>query len=98
MVFLGEDTLLCGHLPVNVQFGVAEEQSTICLGMVEIVALVGEDGCLAEDGETVGKASWYEELTMVVRGEFDGIPLAVGGAAVAQINRYIQHLADGATD
>ncbi len=98
MVFLGEDTLLCRHLPVNVQFGVAEEQSTIRLRMVEVVALVGEDGRLAEDGEAVGKASWYEELTMVVRGEFNGIPLAVSGAAVAQIYRYIQHLADGATD
>ena len=60
-------------------------------GGIEIVALVLEDGSLAQ----YGKASWNEELTMVILREFYSHMLAIGRQTFTDVNCYIE---DGSLD
>ena len=55
-----------GNEPVDVEGGVIEADAAIGGGMIIVVALVSEDGVLAEDYKSVCKASWYPELTFVL--------------------------------
>ena len=66
--------------------------------MVEVVALVGENGLLAQYGESVGKSAGDEELALVLFAQFDGKPLTKGGTLFAQIDSYVEHTSDGAAD
>ena len=50
------------HLPVDGKVWVIPRYCTFALGGIVVVTLILEDGCFAEDGKTVGKASWYKEL------------------------------------
>lgn len=97
-IFLAEDTCFRRNLPVDSEVGVAQEQPSVRLGMVEIVAFVGEDRFLAEDGETVCKPPRDIELAVVLFAQFDTEPLAEGRALFAQVHRYVQHFSYGATD
>ena len=61
--------------------------------MIELVALVLEDGGLAQYGKAMSKAFGYEKLPMVVFCQLYGNMLSVGGGALADINGYIKHSA-----
>ena len=69
-VLAAEDSLGGGDAPVDAKGVVEDADAAVGLRVVELVALVLEDGGLAEYGETVGEALRDEELTVVVFGEF----------------------------
>ena len=62
-VFLAKNRLLHRYAPVNAKRLVLDIDAAIGLGMIELVALVLEDGGFGENGEAVSKATRYEELT-----------------------------------
>lgn len=94
-VFVAEDGLGGGDAPVDAEGVVEDADASVCLGVVELVTLVLEDGGLAEYGEAMGEALRDEELAMVVFSEFYGDVLTVGWGTFADVNGYIQ---DGAFD
>ena len=61
-VFLAEYRLLHRYAPVNAKGFVFDVDAAICLGMIELVTLVLEDGGLGENGEAMSKASGNEKL------------------------------------
>ena len=63
-VLLGKDGLVRGYAPVNAQTSIQDADAVVCLGMVELVALVLEDGRFAQHGKAVGKALGNEELAV----------------------------------
>ncbi len=67
--------------------------ATVGFWVVVVVAFVLEDGDVAEDGEAVGKASWNEELAMVVFGQFYRYMLAVCRGAFADVDGYVKDCA-----
>lgn len=95
-VLLADNTLVLGNLPVNSQIRVVEQDTTVSLGVIEIIAFIGEDGRLAQHGETMRKTFGDEELTVIVGAQFYGKPLTVGLAALAYIHCDIQHPSNGA--
>ena len=97
-VFVAQEGFVGGDAPVDAEGLVQDADASVCLWGVEVVALVLEDCCLAEDGKAVGEAFGHEELAVVVFGEFDCYVLAVGGAALADIHCHIEHLAPDASD
>ena len=94
-VLVAEDGLGGGDAPVDAKGVVEDADASVGLRMVELIALVLEDGSLAEYGEAMGEALRDEELTVVVFGEFNGNVLTVGRGAFANVNGYVQ---DGAFD
>ena len=66
--------------------------------MIELIALVLEDGHVAEDGKPMGKALGDEELAMVILRKFDGYMLAIGGTALADIDGDIEYSTLDTTD
>ena len=90
LVLFGEDHLVHRHLPIDIERGVGKEYSTVDLGVIELVALIGEDSRFAEDRETMCKAFGDKELAMILFVEFDGEPLTVGGTILAQIDRDVE--------
>ena len=94
-VFVTEDGLGGGDAPVDAEGVVEDADAAVGLRVVELVALVLEDGGLAEYGEAVGEALRDEELAVVVFGEFYGDVLTVGWGAFTDVNGYVQ---DGAFD
>ena len=79
------------YLPVNTQATVKNAYAAVRFWMVELVALVLENGRLAQHGETVGEAFGNEELAMVVLGQFDRYVLAVGRAALAYVDGNVEN-------
>ena len=61
-VLLAKEGLLYRYLPVDAEGVILDTDASVCLWGIEIVTLILEDGCFAEDGKTVGKASWYKGL------------------------------------
>ena len=59
-VLFGEVPLGGGDAPVDAKGWVIEAHAALGGGIVEVVALVGEDGFLRENGEAVGEAARYE--------------------------------------
>ena len=94
-VLLAQDGLLCGDAPVDAEAEVCDGDAAVGFGVVELIALVLEDGCLAQHGETMCEALRDEELPMVVFCEFDGDVLSVGGRPFAYIDGYVE---DGSPD
>ena len=94
-VLLAQDGLLCGNSPVDAEAEVCDGDAAVGFGVVELIALVLEDGCLAQHGETMCEALRDEELPMVVFREFDGDVLPVGGRPFAYIDGYVE---DGSPD
>ena len=90
LVLFGENHLVCGHLPIDIERGVGKEYSTVGFGVIELVALIGEDSRFAEDGETMCKALGDKELAMILFVEFDGEPLTECGTIFAQVHRDVE--------
>ena len=77
-VLLAQDCLLCRNSPVDAEALVCYGDAAVGFRMVELIALVLEDGSLAQYGETVGEAFRDEELPVIIFREFDGDVLPVG--------------------
>ena len=60
--------------------------------MVELITLVKYDGFIAQHREAVGKAFGDEQLQEILIRQLKTLPLAVGRASCAQIDRHIQDL------
>ena len=90
-VFLAEYRLLHRYAPVNVKGFILDIDAAISLGMIELVALVLEDGGLGENGEAVSKATRDEELTMIVFCQFHCHMLSECRGAFADVNGYVKH-------
>lgn len=89
-VLVGQNGTLHGDLPVYLKSGVQDGDAAVGFGVVELVALVLEDGGVAEYDEAVCKAFGDEELAVVFGAELDGDVLPVGRGALAYVNGYVQ--------
>ena len=65
-ILLADDAELLRHLPINSETRVTQQQTTIRLRMIEIVAFIGKNSLVAEYGETMCKTARNEELTFVL--------------------------------
>ena len=90
-VFSAEDGLLDGDAPVDAQLFVHELDASIGLGVVVVVALVLENGNIAEHGKAMSKTAGDEDLTMVVARELDGDMLTKGGGTTADVDNDIKN-------
>ena len=97
-IFGTDDTEFFGDLPIDREVGIVKEDTSVCLGMVEVVAFIGEDRLIAQHGEAVCKTAWDEELAFVLFAQFDAEPLSVGGAVFAQIDGNVEYATNGAAD
>ena len=97
-ILVAQESFVGGEAPVDAKGLVQYAYASVGLWGVEVVALVLEDRCLAEDGKAVGETFRYEELAVVIFGEFHCYVLAVGGAALADIDCHIEHLAPDTPD
>ena len=95
-VLIANDTEVFGYLPVDSEIGIIEQNTAICFGMVEVIALIGKDRLIAQHGEAMRKSAGDIELTFVLFTQFDAEPLPEGLAAFAQIDGYVQYTAYGA--
>ena len=92
-IFLGEQCLLNWYAPINAEGVILDADATIVSRGVIVVALVLEDSCLRENGETVGKSTRDEELTMIVFCQFYCYMLAECRRAFTDINGYVEDCA-----
>ena len=90
-VLLGEDGMLGGNAPVDDQLLVEDADAVVGLGMIELVTLILEDGRFREHGKAMGKALGNEELTMIVLRQLHADVLAIGGAALADVDHHVEH-------
>ena len=65
-VLLAEYRLLNRDAPVNAQRLILDVNSSISLRMIELIALVLENGHFGEYGKAMCKASGDKELTMII--------------------------------
>ena len=89
-VLFAEYRLLHRYAPVNAKRFVFDIDAAIGLGMVELVALVLEDGGFGENGEAMSKAPRNKELTMIVFCQFYCYMLAECRGAFADVNSYVK--------
>ena len=89
-VLVREDGFVHRDLPVNQKRGVQNGDAAIRLGVVELVALVLEHCCVAENDETVCKAFGNKELPVVFIAELDSDVLPVGRRALAYVYGNVQ--------
>lgn len=66
--------------------------------MIIVVAFVLEDCDVAEDGETVGEASWNEELKMIVFGQFYSYMFAICRRVFADVDCHVKDSAFDTAD
>lgn len=90
-IFITEDAVALGNAPINIQIRIAQQQSAIGLGMIEVIALVSEGSRITEHREPVRKTARDKELSMVLAGEFNGKPLTKGLTLMTQVHRHIQY-------
>ena len=90
-VFFAEDGFLCGDLPVNAEAFICDGDASVCLGVIELIALILEDGCLAQHCKAVGKTFRNKELPVIVFCKFDGNVLSVGGRALTQVDGNVEN-------
>lgn len=90
-VFLRKDDFFGRYLPVNLQSRVVPGNGSFTLGGIEIVALVLEDDFIAQYAESVGKASWNEELAVIVFGQFHSYMLSESGRTLSDVHRHVEY-------
>ena len=90
-VFFRKNYFVIRYAPVNMQVGVVPCDSSFTLRSVEVVTFVLEDDFGSEYAESVGEASWNEELAVIVLGEFYGYVLSEGGRTFTDVYGYIEH-------
>ena len=90
-VFVGKDGLFEGYFPINAERWIHDGDASVCFRMVVVVALILEHCCIAQNCETMGEASWNEELAVVVFGQEAGYVLAVCGGTFADVYGNIEN-------
>ena len=85
-VFLAQDGFLGWDSPVDAEAFICDGDAVVGFGMIELIALILEDGCFAQYGEAVSKAFRHEELSVILFCEFHGNVLSVGRRPFADID------------
>src|SRR5699024_10421779 len=96
-IFFRQNGILHRNLPINTQTFILDTDTSIRFGGIEIIALVLEYGCFAQYGKTMRKASWYEELAVIIFGQFHSYMLSIGRTAFTNIHCHIQYTSFHAT-
>ena len=86
------------YLPIYAETIIQDGDAAICLWVIEVIALVLEDCGLAEDSKAMGKASWDEELEMIVFCQLYCHMLSISRGAFTNIYGYIKDSAFYAAD
>ena len=92
-VFLAKNRLLHRYAPINTKRLVLDIDAAVSLRMIELIALVLEDGGLGENSEAMGKATRDEELTMIVFCQLHCYMLTECRRAFADVNSYVEDCA-----
>ena len=95
LILVGENRFIDGNSPVYIKRGIDDRDAAVSFRAIVIVAFVLEDSCVAQNGETVGKAAGNEELAVIILGQLDGHMTAIGGRAFADIDGNVD---DGSLD
>lgn len=61
-VLLGEDGMIGGDVPIDAEGVIEDADTSISLGMIELITLVLEYRCVAQHCKAVGKAFRDEKL------------------------------------
>lgn len=80
-----------GNPPVYAKTIVKDAYATVSFRGIEIVALVLEDGGLAQHCKAVGEAAWDEELAVVVFCKFNGNMTAISRGPLPYVNSNVQY-------
>lgn len=78
-------------MPIYTKTVVKYRDTTICFWMVELITLVLEDGCLAQNCEAMGKTSWDKELTMIILCKLNCHMLTISRRSFTNINGDIEN-------
>lgn len=78
------------YLPIYAETIIQDGDAAICLWVIEVIALLLEDCGLAEDSKAMGKASWDEELEMIVFCQLYCHMLSISRGAFTNIYDYIK--------
>ena len=92
-VLFAEYCLLHRYAPIDAKAFILDVDAAICLGMIELIALVLEYSGLGENGEAMCKATRDKKLTMIVFCQFHCHMLTECRRAFADVNGYIKHCA-----
>jgi|GEM_PF-3360199 len=65
-VFFGKDYFISGQAPINREIRVIPCNCTLCLRMIEIIALVLEDHLIGKDAESMGESPRHKKLKMIL--------------------------------
>ena len=65
-VFFGKDYFISGQAPINREIRVIPCNCTLCLRMIEIIALVLEDHLIGKDAESMGESPGHKKLKMIL--------------------------------
>ena len=88
-----EGTVAFQRWPFDANGGIVPHEAALVVRMIDVVTLIAELGLVGEHKEAVREMLRNEELALVLRGENHALPLAVGRAAVAQVNRHVENRA-----
>ena len=83
--------MLGWYLPINSKAIIKDRDASIGFWMIEVITLILEDSCFRENGETMSKALWNEELAMIIFCQFYSHMLAVSRGAFTNINCNIKN-------
>ena len=92
-IFLAEYRLFNRYAPVNAKTFILDVDAAIYFRVIELVALVLEDGGLGENGEAMSKATRDKKLTMIVFCQFYCYMLAECRRAFTDVNGYVEYCA-----
>ena len=84
--------------PGNVQRGVVPTNTAFMFGEPVVGGFVEKVGGIRENDETVGKARWDPELSVVFCAEDFSNPLTASGRVSANVDRDVEHSALGDTN
>ena len=88
-VFVTYDASLLRDAPVDRQGRIAQQETALCLRVVQVVAFVRKDRALAQHGEAMGKTAGNEELPFVLFAQLHTEPLSERGTLRTQVYRYV---------
>lgn len=83
--------MFCWNSPVNAKRIVKNGYASVCFRVVEVVTLILENSCFAKYGETMCKATRYEELSVIVLCEFHSNVFAVCGRSFADVYSHVKY-------
>ena len=90
-VFFGKDYLIGRQAPVDCQIRVIPCNCTLCLWMVEIVALVLEDHLFGKYAESVSKSTRHKKLTMILFAQLYRKVLPISRRILTDIDCNVQN-------